>query len=249
MSRADRAIVQFGAEGVEESPPPSPSPSFTGQPWLPLVFAYLGTADLFRFRGVSREGRCQVDDYCRRLSRLELSDTAKTRFSWAHFQLITRHNNACLRSLSLVDVSWVDEDDFACFLRRQPRLHSVDLSRAYRISNATLLTLAQTCPAVERLHLRHCSWLSEATFLQMITHHPQCGLQQLVEVDLSSCWNLTDHSIGLLFTTHGSTLRRVTLAGLYSLTDGWTVDIDSRASCLTYLDISSCWRMTDSAIE
>lgn len=214
------------------------------QVWLQLVFTYLSTADLFRFRVVSRRAYLSVEDYLRRLTRLDLRDTLKTRFSWQHFHLITRHN-VSLRSLALRDASWIEEDAFTAFLQRQPRLQAVDLSRAYKLTNRTLISLTHVCPTVERLHLRHCNWLAELAFLQMIT---QC--RQLVEIDLTSCWNLTDACITALFATHGATLRRVTLSGLYSLTDAWTRDIDtSRAPCLTFLDISFCWRLTDSAIE
>lgn len=216
---------------------------FAPQVCLHLVFAYLSTADLFRFRMVSRKAYCQVEDYFRRLTRLDLRDTLKTRFIWQHFHLITRHS-VSLRSLSLVNVSWIDEDAFITFLHKQPRLKEVDLSRAYKLTNRTLIMLTSCCPSIEKLILRHCHWLSERTFLQMIT---QC--RHLVEIDVTSCWNLSDHCIEVLFSTHGPTLRRVTLSGLYSLTDAWTRDIQTNATCLTFLDVSFCWRQTDNAIK
>lgn len=208
-----------------------------------LVFVYLSVQDLFRLRAVSRDTLVHVNEYFRRTTRLDLSRVKSNRFSWMHFCLLFK-DNVSLRHLNLVNVCWIEEASFNQMISKLSRLVSVDLSNSYKISNNTLLDMALHCPLIEKLTLQHCSWLNCETFLKVIE-----SCNHLAEIDVTSCWNLNDTCIEILFEKRGSILRRVVLSSLYSLSDRSTNAIATLATSLVYLDLSFCWRVTDLGIE
>lgn len=207
------------------------------------IFSHLSIQDLFTFRSVCHQALYLVDGYFRQLDNLDLSSVDQVRFNWYHFVMIAQ-NNSAVRQLNLANSKWIQEPLFNRWIGHQRRLQSVNLSSAYKVTNTTMTSLAVSCPFLTTLIVQNCSWLNAET-LSIVA---EC-CRNLSHIDITSCWNLNDNSVGVLFEKRGATLTQVSLSHIYSISDESMATIETYGKVLSRLDISYCWRVTDNGIK
>lgn len=115
-----------------------------------------------------------------------------------------------LRSLSIRNCPGVGSVSLAMVGKLCPRLHHVDLSGLYGITDAGILPLLESCE------------------------------EGLVNVNFSGCLNLTDEVVLSLARLHGGTVEVLNLEGCRKITDASLAAIADNCLLLNDLDLSNC---------
>lgn len=210
---------------------------------LQNIFIHLSYRDLFNLRAVSKQTLLIVEEYFHRIVRLDLSNSNQFKFHWDHFLLIVQ-NNKNVRELNLSNCKWIQESGFERWIQKQQNIQIVNLSGSYKVTNTILINMTEQCCSLHTLILQNCNWINCETMLSIIEN-----CHKIQKIDLTSCWNLNDNIIKILFEKHGATLATVILSHIYSLSDATMLVIREHGQILKYLDISFCWRITDVGLK
>ncbi|AEO63115.1 uncharacterized protein THITE_2107996 [Thermothielavioides terrestris NRRL 8126] len=124
-----------------------------------------------------------------------------------------------------------------------PRLQGLNVSGCHRIANESFIQLAHSCRYIKRLN--NCPQLSDDAVLAFAEHCPN-----ILELDLNQCRQLTNEPVTALFTK-ARALREFRLAGCDLIDDAAFLSLPPgrRFEHLRILDLSSCTRLTDRAVE
>ncbi|CAK4914385.1 unnamed protein product [Aphanomyces euteiches] len=141
--------------------------------------------------------------------------------------------------LRVLNVSFTDvtDDAFTCL----SELREIDLGQC-KITDATLVSLAQHCPRLEVVRLRWCSEITDAGILRLASH---CS--RLRVLDLNNCGLLTDQSIASL--TQCPHLEWINLAWCVNITDCGLVDLAKVCRELKEVVLTFCSQLTDVALK
>ncbi|KAI1767904.1 RNI-like protein [Hypoxylon sp. FL1150] len=125
------------------------------------------------------------------------------------------------------------------------RLQGLNVSNCKQISNESMVKLAQNCKYIKRLKLNDCDQLTDVAVLAFANNCPN-----ILEIDLHQCANIGNDPVTALLSK-GRSLRELRLANCDLIDDGAFLSLPPSKfyEHLRILDLTSCTRLTDRAIE
>jgi DNA repair protein RAD7 len=158
-----------------------------------------------------------------------------------------------LRKLKMLDLSapphsLKDEDVISLLEAVGPNLESLNLSSNPDLTDATLDAIAQHCPKLRELHLRHLVELTNegvANFFKSLQENEHTGLHV---IDLEKGHDLRDAALGGLLSHSGKTVETLSILGWRETTAD---ALEGLAQCpnLRELDLGWCRKLTDFALK
>ncbi|CAK7203741.1 SCF ubiquitin ligase complex subunit [Sporothrix eucalyptigena] len=125
------------------------------------------------------------------------------------------------------------------------RLQGLNVSSCTKISNEGMIKLAESCKYIKRIKLNDCSQLTDEAVTAFAMNCPN-----ILEIDLHQCRLITNQPITDLLA-HGQALRELRLANCELISDSAFLSLpnDQVYEHLRILDLTSCVRLTDSAVD
>ncbi|KAI0884079.1 RNI-like protein [Annulohypoxylon maeteangense] len=125
------------------------------------------------------------------------------------------------------------------------RLQGLNVSNCKQISNESLIQLAESCRYIKRLKLNDCDQLNDAAVIAFANNCPN-----ILEIDLHQCVNIANEPVTALLSK-GHSLREFRLVNCDLIDDGAFLSLPSNRiyEHLRILDLTSCTRLTDRAVE
>ncbi|KAI0967525.1 hypothetical protein F4678DRAFT_475221 [Xylaria arbuscula] len=125
------------------------------------------------------------------------------------------------------------------------KLQGLNVSGCRQVSNESLVQLAESCRFIKRLKLNDCSQLNDAAVLAFANHCPN-----ILEIDLHQCTDIGNEPVSALLAKEQS-LRELRLANCELVDDGafLALPLYRTYENLRILDLTSCSRLTDRAVE
>ncbi|KAI0439919.1 hypothetical protein F4803DRAFT_21943 [Xylaria telfairii] len=125
------------------------------------------------------------------------------------------------------------------------KLQGLNISGCRQISNESLVQLAESCRFIKRLKLNDCNQLNDAAVLAFANNCPN-----ILEIDLHQCINIGNEPLTALLSKEQS-LRELRLASCENVDDGAFLALPPYRTYenLRILDLTSCSRLTDRAVE
>ncbi|KAI1425265.1 hypothetical protein F5Y12DRAFT_385889 [Xylaria sp. FL1777] len=125
------------------------------------------------------------------------------------------------------------------------KLQGLNVSGCRQISNESLAQLAENCRFIKRLKLNDCNQLNDTAVLAFANHCPN-----ILEIDLHQCTNIGNEPVSALLAKEQS-LRELRLASCELVDDGAFLALPPYRTYenLRILDLTSCSRLTDRAVE
>ncbi|XDG02659.1 hypothetical protein ABKA04_002274 [Annulohypoxylon sp. FPYF3050] len=125
------------------------------------------------------------------------------------------------------------------------RLQGLNVSNCKQISNESLIQLAESCRFIKRLKLNDCDQLNDAAVVAFANNCPN-----ILEIDLHQCVNIGNEPVTALLSK-GQSLREFRLVNCDLIDDGAFLSLPSNRiyEHLRILDLTSCTRLTDRAVE
>lgn len=160
---------------------------------------------------------------------------------------------AKLKKLKLLDLSapphsLQDDEVVALLAAVGSTLESINLSGNPELTDAVLLAIAQYCPKLQELHMRHQVEFTNEGVAQFFTELSSRGYPGFVVIDLEKGHDLQDEALGALLAHSGNSVEWLSILGWRDT----TADALGRlAQCgaLRQLDIGWCRKVTDFALK
>ncbi|CZS90028.1 probable F-box/LRR-repeat protein 2 [Rhynchosporium agropyri] len=150
-----------------------------------------------------------------------------------------------LLALDISGVTEVTETSMYSLADNCHRLQGLNISGCTKISNGSMTAVANSCRFIKRLKLNDCEQLEDSSIMAFAEN---CS--NILEIDLHSCKLIGNDPVTSLIT-NGQTLRELRLANCDLISDSAFLSLDSRKTYehLRILDLTSCARLTDRAVE
>ncbi|KAL2074120.1 hypothetical protein VTL71DRAFT_7898 [Oculimacula yallundae] len=150
-----------------------------------------------------------------------------------------------LLALDISGVTEITETSMFSLAENCHRLQGLNISGCTKISNQSMTAVAKECRFIKRLKLNDCEQLEDSSIMAFAESCPN-----ILEIDLHSCKLVGNDPVTALIK-NGQALRELRLANcdlisdsaFLSLSDGKTYEH------LRILDLTSCTRLTDRAVE
>ncbi|KZL84488.1 f-box domain-containing protein [Colletotrichum incanum] len=125
------------------------------------------------------------------------------------------------------------------------RLQGLNISGCRLITNDSMIKLAENCRYIKRLKLNDCHQLRDNAILAFAENCPN-----ILEIDLHQCAQIGNEPITALIAK-GQSLRELRLAGCELIDDMafMTLPLGKTYDHLRILDLTSCARLTDQAVQ
>ncbi|KAJ6407273.1 hypothetical protein OIU84_010722 [Salix udensis] len=120
-----------------------------------------------------------------------------------------------------------------------PRLTTLSIRGACRLSDAALSSLVSSAPALQSLNLSQCSLLTSATLKK---------LEHLEVLSLSGIQTIDDNFLREFIISRGHNIKELVLTDCVKLTDSSMKVIAENCSKLCALDLGNLRKLTDSAL-
>lgn len=150
-----------------------------------------------------------------------------------------------LLALDISGDSHITEASVLAIAENCHRLQGLNISGCRQVSNESLAQLAESCRFLKRLKLNECGQLNDAAVLAFANHCPN-----ILEIDLHQCTGIGNEPVSALLAKEQS-LRELRLAGCELIDDGAFLVLPPFRTYenLRILDLTSCSRLTDRAVE
>ncbi|KAG5984052.1 hypothetical protein E4U55_006187 [Claviceps digitariae] len=154
-------------------------------------------------------------------------------------------NSPSLLALDISNDENITEKSIIAIAENCKRLQGLNISGCDNISNESMIHLAQNCKYIKRLKLNECVQLRDNAVLAFAEQCPN-----ILEIDLHQCVQIRNGPITALLSK-GSCLRELRLAGCELIDDGAFLSLPEKRTYehLRILDLTSCSRLTDAAVE
>ncbi|KAL2263517.1 hypothetical protein VTK26DRAFT_6418 [Humicola hyalothermophila] len=154
-------------------------------------------------------------------------------------------NNTHLFSLDVSRVDEITEASIDAIADNCPRLQGLNISACTKISNESLIRLAQRCRFIKRLKLNECTQVTDEAVMAFAEHCPN-----ILEIDLEKCTNISNDPVTTMLT-RARALRELRVPGCDLIDDSAFLSLppNRQYEHLRILDLSSCPRLTDRAVE
>ncbi|KAI8624753.1 RNI-like protein [Xylariaceae sp. FL1651] len=150
-----------------------------------------------------------------------------------------------LLALDISGDSNITEASVVAIAENCRKLQGLNISGCKQISNESLVQLAENCRFIKRLKLNDCNQLNDTAVLAF-AHN--CS--NILEIDLHQCVNIGNEPVSALLSKEPS-LRELRLASCELIDDGAFLSLPPFRTYenLRILDLTSCSRLTDRAVE
>ncbi|KUI57300.1 SCF E3 ubiquitin ligase complex F-box protein grrA [Cytospora mali] len=188
------------------------------------------------------DGSVQALAVCDRVERLTLTN-CKGLTDGGLIPLVT--NSSHLMALDISGDGDITEASIRVIAEHCKRLQGLNISNCTKISNESLVLLAENCRYLKRLKLNECSQLTDEAALAFAQHCPN-----ILEIDLHQC-KLVGNAPVTNLLVKGNALRELRLANCELVDDSAFLSLPTGRTFehLRILDLTSCARVTDRAIE
>ncbi|KAK4096932.1 RNI-like protein [Parathielavia hyrcaniae] len=186
---------------------------------------------------------------CKRIERLTLTGCTNLTDSGL-IALVSNNNHLYSLDVSLTPPSaegmapdHISDASINAITENCARLQGLNISGCQRISNESLVRLAQRCRYIKRLN--DCVQLEDSAVLAFAEHCPN-----ILEIDLQQCRLIGNEPVTALFT-QGHALRELRLTNCEMIDDSAFLSLPPHRvyEHLRILDLSCCPGVTDRAIE
>ncbi|KAJ0116196.1 hypothetical protein J7T55_005142 [Diaporthe amygdali] len=179
---------------------------------------------------------------CNRVERLTLTN-CKGLTDGGLIPLVT--NSSHLMALDISGDEEITEESIKVIAEHCKRLQGLNISNCTKISNESLVLLAENCRYLKRLKLNDCSQMADEAVLAFAEHCPN-----ILEIDLHQC-KLVGNAPVTSLLAKGNSLRELRLAMCELVDDSAFLSLPSGQvfDHLRILDLTSCARVTDRAVE
>ncbi|KAI1110573.1 hypothetical protein F5Y14DRAFT_454891 [Nemania sp. NC0429] len=150
-----------------------------------------------------------------------------------------------LLALDISGDSNITEASIIAIAENCRKLQGLNVSGCRGVSNESLAQLAESCRFIKRLKLNDCIQVNDAAVLAFANHCPN-----ILEIDLHQCTSIGNEPITALLAKEQS-LRELRLACCELIDDGAFLALPPFRTYenLRILDLTSCSRLTDRAVE
>lgn len=154
-------------------------------------------------------------------------------------------NNNHLLALDISGDEQITEASIYVIAEHCRRLQGLNMSNCRRISPDSMVKLAENCRFIKRLKLNDCPQLTDEAILAFAEHCPN-----ILEIDLQQCRLIGNDPVTTLFAK-GQSLRELRLVNCELIDDGAFLSLPPNKTyeSLRILDLTSCARVTDRAVE
>ncbi|KAK4222518.1 SCF E3 ubiquitin ligase complex F-box protein grrA [Podospora fimiseda] len=178
---------------------------------------------------------------CNRVERLTLTN-CKNLTDSGLIPLIT--NNTHLLALDISNDDQITEASIYAIAEQCKRLQGLNVTGCGKISNESLINLAKSCRYLKRLKLNDCSQIQDEAVSAFASHCPN-----ILEIDLHQCRLIGNEPVTALLE-NSQALRELRLAHCELIDDSAFLSLsDKTYEHLRILDLTSCVRLTDRAVE
>ncbi|KAI1474387.1 RNI-like protein [Daldinia eschscholtzii] len=178
---------------------------------------------------------------CTRVERLTLTN-CKDLTDVGLMPLVRSNKN--LLALDISGDNNITERSILAIAENCRRLQGLNVSNCKQISNESMVQLAENCRYIKRLKLNDCEQLNDSAILAFANNCPN-----ILEIDLHQCVNIGNEPVTALLAK-GRALRELRLANCDLIDDGAFLSLPSKIyEHLRILDLTSCTRLTDRAVE
>jgi len=188
------------------------------------------------------DGSIQPFSFCTRIERLTLPNC----------HLLTDSGLVLLvegsSSLLAVDISKdvnITEKSINAMAANCKRLQGLNISGCENISNESLINLAQNCRYIKRIKLNECVQIRDEAVKAFAQYCPN-----ILEIDLQQCNQIGNASV-IDLLVKGNCLRELRLPNCELIDNDAFLSIpsDKTFEHLRILDLTSCTRLTDAAVQ
>ncbi|OTA53090.1 RNI-like protein [Hypoxylon sp. EC38] len=139
----------------------------------------------------------------------------------------------------------ITENSIIAIAENCHRLQGLNVSNCKQISTESMVQLAENCKYIKRLKLNDCEQLNDSAIVAFANNCPN-----ILEIDLHQCSNIGNEPVTALLAK-GQSLRELRLANCDLINDGAFLSLPSNKiyEHLRILDLTSCVRLTDRAVE
>ncbi|KAE8452040.1 hypothetical protein EG329_002205 [Mollisiaceae sp. DMI_Dod_QoI] len=153
--------------------------------------------------------------------------------------------NNHLLALDISGDTQITEASMFALAENCKRLQGLNISNCQKISNQSMIAVAENCKYIKRLKLNDCDQLEDAAIMAFAVHCPN-----ILEIDLHQCKAIGNGPVTALLS-NGQTLRELRLANCELISDEAFLTLPPARiyEHLRILDLTSCARLTDRAVE
>ncbi|KAK5996146.1 SCF E3 ubiquitin ligase complex F-box protein grrA [Cladobotryum mycophilum] len=179
---------------------------------------------------------------CTRVERLTLTNCRKLTDTGL---IALVENSSSLLALDISSDKHITEQSINAIAANCKRLQGLNISGCENVSNESLINLAQNCKFIKRLKLNECSQLRDNAVMAFAENCPN-----ILEIDLHQCTQIGNTPITALLAK-GNCLRELRLANCDLIDDNAFLSVPPSQTYehLRILDLTSCSRLTDAAVE
>ncbi|KAI9742826.1 MAG: SCF ubiquitin ligase complex subunit [Claussenomyces sp. TS43310] len=125
------------------------------------------------------------------------------------------------------------------------RLQGLNISGCTKISNESMIKIAENCRSIKRLKLNDCGQIEDSAILVFAR---KC--RNILEIDLHKCRLIGNEPVTELLA-RGQSLRELRLSNCEIISDRAFLSLPAHQTyeSLRILDLTSCARLTDQAVE
>ncbi|KAJ8065337.1 hypothetical protein OCU04_006025 [Sclerotinia nivalis] len=188
------------------------------------------------------DGTVQPLSVCTRVERLTLTNCEGISDSGLT-GLIT--DNSHLLALDISGVKQITDTSMFTLAEHCRRLQGLNISQCVGITSESMVKVAESCPHLKRLKLNECEQLDDRAIMAFAEN-----CHNILEIDLHQCKSIGNDPVTSLLT-NGNALRELRLANCELITDMAFLNLPHKATFdhLRILDLTSCHRLTDAAVE
>ncbi|WYZ46769.1 hypothetical protein EsH8_IX_000994 [Colletotrichum jinshuiense] len=154
-------------------------------------------------------------------------------------------NSSSLLALDISGDEHISDVSIRTIAEHCKRLQGLNISGCRLITNDSMIKLAENCRFIKRLKLNECAQLQDNAILSFAENCPN-----ILEIDLHQCAQIGNEPITALIAK-GQSLRELRLAGCELIDDSafLTLPVGRTYDHLRILDLTSCARLTDQAVQ
>ncbi|KAI9646008.1 SCF ubiquitin ligase complex subunit [Ciborinia camelliae] len=179
---------------------------------------------------------------CTRVERLTLTNCVGITDSGLT-GLIT--DNSHLLALDISGVKQITETSMFALAMHCRRLQGLNITSCVGISSDSMVKVAESCHLLKRLKLNECEQLDDRAIMAFAQN-----CRNILEIDLHQCKLIGNDPITALIA-NGKALRELRLANCETISDNAFLNLPHKVTYdhLRILDLTSCLRLTDAAVE
>ncbi|PBP19288.1 F-box domain-containing protein [Diplocarpon rosae] len=150
-----------------------------------------------------------------------------------------------LLALDISGVYQVTETSIYALAAHCHKLQGLNITGCTKISNQSMIAVAEACNYLKRLKLNNCEQLDDSGIMAFAVNCPN-----ILEIDLHQCRLITNGPVTALIQ-RGQALRELRLAHCELISDEafMPLSLNKTFEHLRILDLTSCARLTDQAVE